>query len=116
MNAKAETHSLSMEYDLPHAPTKVWRALTDPKLLATWLMDNDMRPLVGQSFTFEQADADLAPVWWTPIERRIRCRPWTRGRGRSGRGGASPTSSRREQFGWCSMRARPFRRWLVISI
>jgi len=35
----------------------VWRALTDPKLLATLLMDNDMRPLVGQSFTFEQADA-----------------------------------------------------------
>jgi len=35
--------------------------------------------------------AELDPVWWTPIERRIRCRPWTRGRGRSGHDGASPT-------------------------
>jgi len=67
MNAKAETHSLSMEYDLPHAPTKVWRALTDPKLLATWLMDNDMRPLVGQSFTFEQQPTP----WWDGI---VRCK------------------------------------------
>jgi hypothetical protein len=40
---------------------------------------------------------ELDPVWWTPIERRIRCRPWTRGRGRSERGGASPTSSRWER-------------------
>jgi len=41
----------------------VWRALTDPKLLATWLMDNDMRPLVGQSFTFEQQPTP----WWDGI-------------------------------------------------
>jgi len=59
---------------------------------------------------------ELDPVWWTPIERRIRCRPWTRGRGRSGHDGASPTSSRPERCGWCSTRARPSRRWRVISI
>src|SRR3989442_8711156 len=53
MNAKAETRSISMEYDLPHPPAKVWRALTEPELLAAWLMNNDMRPLVGQSFTFK---------------------------------------------------------------
>src|SRR5712692_8351084 len=47
MNAKAETRSISMEYDLPHPAAKVWRALTDPELLAAWLMVNDMRPLVG---------------------------------------------------------------------
>ncbi len=34
MNAKAETRSISMEYDLPHPPAKVWRALTEPELLA----------------------------------------------------------------------------------
>src|SRR5882672_3051548 len=45
----------------------------------------------------ESADrgCELDPVWWTPIERRIRCRPWTRGRGRSGHGGASPTEGLR---------------------
>ncbi len=51
MNAKAETRSISMEYDLPHPAAKVWRALTDPELLAAWLMVNDMRPLVGHGFT-----------------------------------------------------------------
>jgi uncharacterized protein YndB with AHSA1/START domain len=54
MNAKAEdTLSLSMEFDLPHAPAKVWRALTEPALLAKWLMTTDMQPVVGQAFTFK---------------------------------------------------------------
>src|SRR5581483_10379018 len=34
--------SLSFEFDLPHPPEKVWRALTDPELLAEWLL-----PVVG---------------------------------------------------------------------
>ena len=37
---------------LPHPPALAWRALTDPALLATWLMDNDFRPVVGHRFTF----------------------------------------------------------------
>ena len=63
MNAKAETKSFSMEYGLPHPPEKVWRALTEPKLLAAWLMVTDLRPLVGNSFTFK---ADPTP-WWDGI-------------------------------------------------
>jgi hypothetical protein len=31
-------------------PEKVWRALTEPKLLAAWLMVTDLRPLVGNRF------------------------------------------------------------------
>src|SRR5260370_14725697 len=65
MNAKAETRSISMEYHLPYPPAKVWRALTEPKLLAAWLMDNDMRPLAGHSFTFK---AEPTP-WWDGIVR-----------------------------------------------
>lgn len=34
MNAKAETQSVTLEFDLPQAPAKVWRALTEPALLA----------------------------------------------------------------------------------
>jgi uncharacterized protein YndB with AHSA1/START domain len=30
----------------------VWRALTDPGLLARWLMPNDFVPVVGHRFTF----------------------------------------------------------------
>src|SRR5216684_3389646 len=65
MNAKTETRTISMEYDLPYPPAKVWRALTEPKLLAAWLMDNDMRPLAGHSFTFK---AEPTP-WWDGIVR-----------------------------------------------
>lgn len=35
-----------------HPPARVWRALTDPELMARWLMPNDFRPVVGHRFTF----------------------------------------------------------------
>ncbi len=54
-----------MEYDLPYPPAKVWRALTEPELLAAWLMVNDMQLLVGHSFTFK---AEPTP-WWDGIVR-----------------------------------------------
>jgi uncharacterized protein YndB with AHSA1/START domain len=40
--APSQTESLSFEFDLKHPPEKVWRALTDPVLLAEWLL-----PTVG---------------------------------------------------------------------
>jgi uncharacterized protein YndB with AHSA1/START domain len=46
--------SLTFEFDLQHSPEKVWRALTDPVLLAEWLL-----PVVGfqlepgAAFTFK---------------------------------------------------------------
>ncbi|MDG4831113.1 SRPBCC domain-containing protein [Solwaraspora sp. WMMD1047] len=42
---------------LPHPPEKVWRALTDPVLLARWLMPNDFQPRVGHRFTFRTEPA-----------------------------------------------------------
>ena len=39
---QSETGTLSMDFDLHHAPEKVWRALTDPALLAEWLL-----PVIG---------------------------------------------------------------------
>jgi uncharacterized protein YndB with AHSA1/START domain len=39
---RTQGESLSMEFDLPHAPAKVWRALTEPALLSQWLL-----PVVG---------------------------------------------------------------------
>lgn len=55
MNAHArneESRAIVVEYDLPHSPAKVWRALTEPELLGQWLMTNDMKPVVGHKFTF----------------------------------------------------------------
>ena len=62
MSAKVapQTQTISMEYDLPHPPAKVWRALTDPKLLAAWLMDTDLQAQLGHVFTFR---AEPTP-WW----------------------------------------------------
>ena len=52
--ARAQTDSLSFEFDLPHAPEKVWRALTDPALLAEWLLPAiGFRLERGATFTFE---------------------------------------------------------------
>jgi len=41
-SAASGTDSVSFEFDLHHALEKVWRALTDPDLLAEWLL-----PVVG---------------------------------------------------------------------
>ena len=40
--APSQTEAISFEFDLNHSPQKVWRALTDPVLLAEWLL-----PAVG---------------------------------------------------------------------
>ncbi|HUF27589.1 MAG TPA: SRPBCC domain-containing protein [Gemmatimonadaceae bacterium] len=51
--ARSQRESLSLEFDLHHAPEKVWRALTDPVLLAEWLLpvvELELEP--GAAFTF----------------------------------------------------------------
>ena len=35
---KAQADAISFEFDLHHVPEKVWRALTEPALLAEWLL------------------------------------------------------------------------------
>ena len=44
--------SIVVDYMLNEPPAEVWRALTDPKLLAMWLMENDINPVVGHRFNF----------------------------------------------------------------
>ena len=51
--APSQRETLSLDFDLPYAPEKVWRALTDPELLAEWLLPViDLRLEPGASFTF----------------------------------------------------------------
>ena len=53
MNNPAQTtRTLLIERVLPHAPEKVWRALTENALLAQWLMKNDFEPVTGRKFQF----------------------------------------------------------------
>ena len=52
--APSQTDSISFEFELPHAPEKVWRALTDPVLLTEWLVpvvDFKLEP--AAAFTFK---------------------------------------------------------------
>jgi uncharacterized protein YndB with AHSA1/START domain len=60
MNDQSETRSVALEYDLPQAPAKVWRALTEPALLAKWLMTTDMQPIVGNAFSFKAPTPTVA--------------------------------------------------------
>jgi uncharacterized protein YndB with AHSA1/START domain len=47
------TESISFDFDLAHPPEKVWRALTDPKLLAEWLLPVfDLKLEPGAAFMF----------------------------------------------------------------
>jgi uncharacterized protein YndB with AHSA1/START domain len=48
----SEPRTVRVDEFLPHSPARVWKALTDPALLAKWLMPNDFRPEVGHRFTF----------------------------------------------------------------
>ena len=59
--ARAQTESISFEFDLRHPPEKVWRALTDPVLLAETLLPVvELEPEPGAAFTFK---APPQPGW-----------------------------------------------------
>lgn len=46
-----DTQTVTIERDIAHPPEKLWRALTQPHLIAEWLMQNDFAPQVGHAFT-----------------------------------------------------------------
>ncbi|MBZ9760710.1 SRPBCC domain-containing protein [Mesorhizobium sp. CA8] len=50
---------LSFECDLPDPPEKVWRALTEPELLAAWMMPNDIEAQAGARFAFAGPHAPI---------------------------------------------------------
>ncbi len=53
MNTSTEpTRSVVHEQRFAHAPEKLWRTLTEPALLAQWLLSNDFAPDIGRDFQF----------------------------------------------------------------
>lgn len=58
-NPMANEAPLSFECDLPDPPEKVWRALTEPELLAAWMMPNDIKAQAGSRFAFAGPDAPI---------------------------------------------------------
>jgi uncharacterized protein YndB with AHSA1/START domain len=66
---RSQTDAISFEFDLPHAPKKVWRALTDPALLSQWLLpvfDHQLAP--GAQFTFK---TQPQPGWDGVVDCRM---------------------------------------------
>ena len=61
MNQTAtETRSVIVERQMPCPPEKLWRALTQPHLIAEWLMRNDFQPVIGHHFRLR---SDPQPGW-----------------------------------------------------
>ena len=67
--APSQIETISFEFDLRHSPEKVWRALTDPVLLAEWLLpvvDLQLEP--GAAFTFK---TQAYPGWDGTVQCRF---------------------------------------------
>ena len=67
--ARSQNESLSFEFELPHSPEKVWRALTDPVLLAEWLLPVvDLKLAPGAAFAFKRPPM---PGWDGTVNCRL---------------------------------------------
>jgi uncharacterized protein YndB with AHSA1/START domain len=67
--APSQIETISFEFDLHHPPEKVWRALTDPVLLAGWLLPViDLKLEPGAAFTFK---TQPYPGWDGVVNCRI---------------------------------------------
>jgi uncharacterized protein YndB with AHSA1/START domain len=67
--APPRSDTLSLDFDLRHPPEKVWRALTDPALLAEWLLPViGFRLEPGAAFTFQ---TQAYPGWDGTVNCRI---------------------------------------------
>jgi uncharacterized protein YndB with AHSA1/START domain len=67
--AKSQNESITFEFDLPHSPEKVWRALTEPELMAEWLLPVigfELEP--GAAFTFK---TQAYPGWDGTVNCRL---------------------------------------------
>jgi len=52
--APSQTDAITFEIELRHAPAKVWRALTEPELLAEWLLPTlGLELEIGRPFTLQ---------------------------------------------------------------
>ena len=67
--ARSQTESISFEFDFHHPPEKVWRALTDPVLLADWLLPAvELKVEAGAPFTLK---APPQPGWDGTVDCRF---------------------------------------------
>jgi uncharacterized protein YndB with AHSA1/START domain len=63
-----ETRTLVMEREFPHPPERLWRAITQPHLIAEWLLPNDFVAEQGHRFTLQSPGA---PGWSGRIDCEV---------------------------------------------
>ncbi len=67
--AKGQSEAVTLEVELPHAPHKIWRALTEPALIAEWLLPAvGLKLEPGAAFVFE---APPQPGWDGVVNCRV---------------------------------------------
>ena len=67
--APSQSETISFEFDLKHPPEKVWRALTEPALLAEWLLPVvELQLAPGATFAFK---APPQPGWDGVVNCRL---------------------------------------------
>lgn len=69
--APGQTEAIAFEVELPHAPAKVWRALTEPGLLARWLLpvvESELALAAGAPFTLR---TEPQPGWDGTVSCRV---------------------------------------------
>ena len=50
MTTATETRSVIVEREIPQPAARIWKALTQSRLISEWLMNNDFEPTVGHRF------------------------------------------------------------------
>lgn len=64
----SEEAVIRLEHRYTQAPAAVWRALTDPELLARWFVKGDIRPIVGHRFELDMGKWGMQPCEVIAVE------------------------------------------------
>lgn len=64
----SELATITCDQFISHAPDRVWKALTEPELLAKWWAAGDIRPVVGHRFTLDMGQWGKQPCQVTEVE------------------------------------------------
>jgi uncharacterized protein YndB with AHSA1/START domain len=71
-----ETRSVVIEREFPFPAERIWRALTQPHLIAEWLMKNDFAPVVGRKFNLRGDWGAVDCEVRTVVPNRTLCYTW----------------------------------------
>lgn len=63
-----QTSAVTCDQFIAHPPEAVWRALTDPDLLARWWTPGDIQPVVGHRFSLDMGVWGHQPCEVTAVD------------------------------------------------